>query len=204
MVTIIDFGGGNLRSVQKSFEHIGYEAVITSSPEDVLKATHVVFPGNGAFGDCMSGLRRQGLFSAIHDFVKTGNPFLGICIGMQSLFEKSFEFGVHDGFGYVEGVVQRFPQELLDKGMKIPHTGWNSVHFKENNPLFKNIQQDAYFYFVHSYYCSCVNSEDVVGMTDYGIDFVSAVQKDNIMGVQFHPEKSQKYGLKLLENFCKL
>ena len=137
-------------------------------------------------------------------FIQKGNPFLGICIGMQALFEKSYEFGVHDGLGYIKGVVKRFSDELIMKGMKIPHTGWNSVHFKENHPVFKDIKQDSYFYFVHSFYGECADEKNIQGRTNYGIDFVSAVTYENITGVQFHPEKSQQAGLKLMENFCNL
>ncbi len=204
MVTIIDFGAGNLRSVQKSVEYVGFQAEIVSDADIVRKASHVIFPGNGAFGDCLYGMKKHGLISAVDEFIKKGNPFLGICIGMQSLFEKSYEFGVHDGLGYIEGVVQKFPEELISQGMKIPHTGWNSVHFKENHPVFKNIKQDSYFYFVHSFYGECKNESNIQGITSYGIDFVSAVTYENITGVQFHPEKSQQAGLKLLENFCNL
>lgn len=204
MVTIIDFGGGNLRSVQKSIEYVGFEAEITNDAETVSKATHLVFPGNGAFGDCMAGMAKYGLISAVDEVIKKGNPFLGICIGMQSLFDKSYEFGVHSGLGYISGVVKRFPDELISKGMKIPHTGWNSVHFNENHPVFRGIKQDSYFYFVHSYYGQCSKEENILGRTNYGIDFVSAVTYENITGVQFHPEKSQQAGLKLLENFCNL
>lgn len=204
MITIIDFGGGNLRSVQKSIEYVGFQAEITNDAETVRKATHLVFPGNGAFGDCMAGMAKYGLISAVDEVIKKGNPFLGICIGMQSLFEKSYEFGVHSGLSYIEGVVKRFPDELISKGMKIPHTGWNSVHFKEDHPVFRGIKQDSYFYFVHSYYGECKKEENILGTTSYEIDFVSAVTSENITGVQFHPEKSQQAGLKLLENFCNL
>ena len=172
MITIIDFGGGNLRSVQKSIEYVGFQAEITSDAELVRKASHVVFPGNGAFGDCMAGMKKQGLVSAVDEFIKKGNPFLGICIGMQALFEKSYEFGVHDGLGYIKGVVKRFPEELISKGMKIPHTGCNSVHFKENHPVFKGIKQDSYFYFVYSYYGVCDNEENIKGITNYEFDIV--------------------------------
>lgn len=204
MITIIDFGGGNLRSVQKSIEYVGFPAEITSDPEIIRKASHIVFPGNGAFGDCMAGLRDQNIIPAIDEVIKKGNPFLGICIGMQTLCERSYEFGTHDGLGYIKGEVNRFPDDILKNGMKIPHTGWNSIHFKENHPVFKDIPQDSYFYFVHSYYLTCDNQENVLGVTNYGIDFVSAIIYENITGVQFHPEKSQKAGLKLLENFCNL
>lgn len=204
MITIIDFGGGNLRSVQKSIEYVGFEAEITDDAEIVRKATHIVFPGNGAFGDCMEGLSKKGLISAIDEVIKKGNPFLGICIGMQALFEKSYEFGVHNGLGYISGAVKRFPESLIENGMKIPHTGWNNVHFNEKHPVFAGIKQDSYFYFVHSYYGECTVEANILGKTNYGIDFVSAVTYENITGVQFHPEKSQQSGLKLLENFCNL
>ncbi len=204
MITIIDFGGGNLRSVQKAIEHVGFEAEITSDAEIVKRAEHLIFPGNGAFGDSMAGLRKNGLISAIDEVIQKGNPFLGICIGMQCLFQKSYEFGIHEGLGYIEGVVKKFPDELIKDNMKIPHTGWNTVHFKENHPVFKDIKQDSYFYFVHSYYCQCIDEKNILSTTDYGTEFTSAVTYENITGVQFHPEKSQQAGLKLLENFCRL
>lgn len=194
MITIIDFGGGNLRSVQKSIEYIGFKAEITSDAETVRKASHIIFP-QWCIWRLYSRMKKQGLVSAVDEFIQKGNPFLGICIGMQALFEKSYEFGVHDGLGYIKGVVKRFSDELIMKGMKIPHTGWNSVHFKENHPVFKDIKQDSYFYFVHSFYGECADEKNIQGRTNYGIDFVSAVTYENITGVQFHPEKASRQGL---------
>lgn len=203
MITILDYGAGNLRSVQKSIEYIGYKAEITNDPEVVSRAELLVFPGNGAFGDCMTQVKQNGLYDAILEVINKGNPFLGICIGMQLLFEKGYEFGTHEGFKFFQGDVSKFPDEMKSLGYKIPHTGWNSCHINTNHPLFRDIEQDSYFYFVHSYFASGAKENHVIGKTNYHIDFISAVASDNIMAVQFHPEKSQKAGLKLLENFCK-
>lgn len=203
-IIIIDYGAGNLRSVQKSFEFIGFPAKISSDCKEIERASHLVFPGNGAFGKCMKGLEDLGIKQAIDTFIKKGNPFLGLCIGLQALFDKSFEFGEHNGLGYISGKIKRFPEELLAKGFKIPQIGWNSVYFEKEHRLFKNIPNDTYFYFIHSFYAECNDKCDVIGRTEYGIEYTSAVSKENIHAVQFHPEKSQKYGLEILKNFCNM
>ncbi len=199
MIVVVDYGRGNLRSVQKAFEYLGYNAVITSDPEVILKADKVVLPGVGAFGDCMDNLRKMGLAEAVLDFVRSGKPFLGICLGLQLLFTYSEEFGPVEGLGIVKGKVVRFA-----KGMKIPHMGWNQIEIVNKNPLLEGVKDGDYFYFVHSYYV--VPDEDSVTatVTDYGVKFVSMINKDNIFATQFHPEKSQKKGLLILDNFAKL
>lgn len=204
MIAIIDYGASNLRSVQKAFEYIGQEAQIVSDEKSIMSADRIVLPGNGAFGDCISALKSAGLISVIDRFIETERPFLGICMGMQLLFDKSLEFGVNEGFGYIKGVVRRFPQLVLEKGYKIPHTGWNYVKQIETHKLFNGIEDNTPFYFVHSYYADNYGGSNVIGACDYCGLFTAAVAKNNIMGVQFHPEKSQKAGLKLLENFCSL
>lgn len=204
MVAVIDYGASNLRSVKKAFEFIGERVIVTSSEDEILNADRLILPGNGAFGDCIDALKSLGLISAISRFIETGRPFLGICIGMQLLFDKSLEFGVNDGLGYIKGTVRRFPDDILKLGNKIPHTGWNTVKIEGEHPLFKGIEDNTYFYFVHSYYADNIGADSVIGSAEYGMNFTAAVAKDNILGVQFHPEKSQKYGLKLLSNFCSL
>lgn len=203
-IIIIDYGAGNLRSVQKSFEFIGFPAKISQEASEIERASHLVFPGNGAFGKCMHGLESLNIKEAIDIFIKKGNPFLGLCIGLQALFDKSYEFGEHKGLGYIKGEIKRFPENLLQDGLKIPQIGWNSVHFERENRLFKNIPNDTYFYFIHSFYATCADQANVIGSTEYGIKYTSAVSKENIHAVQFHPEKSQKYGLEILKNFCNM
>ncbi|BAT72498.1 glutamine amidotransferase [Thermosulfidibacter takaii ABI70S6] len=199
MIAVVDYGRGNLRSVQKAFEHLGYTAEVTSDPDEILKADKVVLPGVGAFGDCMDNLKKYGLIDAVVDFVKSGKPFLGICLGLQLLFTYSEEFGPVEGLNLVKGKVVRFP-----KGLKVPHMGWNQVEMVRENPLLKGIKDGDFFYFVHSYYVVPENEEVVSTFTDYSIKFVSMINKDNIFACQFHPEKSQKVGLKVLDNFAKL
>lgn len=168
-------------------------------PMKFLKADKVVLPGVGAFGDCMDNLKKYGLIDAVVDFVKSGKPFLGICLGLQLLFTYSEEFGPVEGLNLVKGKVVRFP-----KGLKVPHMGWNQVEMVRENPLLKGIKDGDFFYFVHSYYVVPENEEVVSTFTDYSIKFVSMINKDNIFACQFHPEKSQKVGLKVLDNFAKL
>ncbi len=204
MIAVIDYGAGNLRSVQKAFEYLGQDVRIISDEKDVSSADRLVLPGNGAFGDCVSALKSAGFISAVNRFVETGRPFLGICIGMQLLFDKSLEFGVHEGFGYIGGTVRRFPDTVLKSGFKIPHTGWNYVKIEKRHRLFDGIEDGAPFYFVHSYYADNYGGENVIASCDYCGVFTAAVARDNVAGVQFHPEKSQKAGLKLLSNFCSM
>ena len=199
MITIIDYGMGNLQSVYNAFENLGFPAKISNNPNDVKSADKVVLPGVGAFKDCLVGVVSGGFKDEIFEFINKKRPFLGICVGMQMLFEKSFEFGEHDGFGFIKGFVQKFPQNIVDKGMKVPHMGWNSVKVLKDHPLLKGVVDGSFLYFVHSFYAPV--NEDTILECNYGVDFSAAVAKENIMGVQFHPEKSQALGLRILKNF---
>jgi glutamine amidotransferase len=198
MIVVVDYGMGNLRSVQKGFEKVGARAVISRDPEEIAKADKMVLPGVGAFAKCMENLTELGLVPPILDFIKTGKPFLGICLGLQLLFEESEEFGAHEGLKVIPGKVRAFPKDM---GLKIPHMGWNSVRFTRSHPLFKGIEDGAYFYFVHSYYVDPENSQDALAESEYGQSFVCAASKENVVATQFHPEKSQSLGLRILENF---
>jgi glutamine amidotransferase len=197
-VILIDAGTGNLRSVQKALESLGANVERTDRPQKVLSGRGVVLPGVGAFGDFMSGLRAQGFEDVIKDAVKHGIPLLGICVGMQALFEIGEEMGTHAGLGLLVGRVVRFAESL---SVKIPHTGWNQIEIKKDAQIFNEIKAGAYVYFNHSYYCQAWNSSDIIATTDYGLTFACAVQRENIFGVQFHPEKSQMVGLRILKNF---
>ena len=200
-VVLIDAGTGNLRSVQKALESLGAEVCRTADPQDISSAGKVVLPGVGAFGDFMSGMRERGLEQAVKDVVRRGILLLGICVGMQVLFEIGEEMGEHAGLGLLPGRVLRFP-ELL--GVKIPHTGWNQIEASKDAPLFAGIPPGAYVYFNHSYYCQPSEASDVSAVTDYGLSYACAVGRGNVFGVQFHPEKSQRVGLKILENFIRM
>ena len=209
MIAIIDYGMGNLRSVQKGFEKVGYDTIVTSNSEDILSADGVVLPGVGAFKDCMNNLREGKLIDPIHKIIEEGKPFLGICLGLQLLFTESEEFGIHKGLGIIKGRVVKF--SFSTQGLKIPHMGWNSIkksgQKNQFSPMFEGIPDNSYFYFVHSYYVVPEDDNIVASKTDYGIDFVSSISKDNIFACQFHPEKSQEMGLRLLKNFgdiCKV
>jgi len=197
-VILIDAGTGNLRSVQKALESIGATVLRTDEPQKVLSGRRVVLPGVGAFGGFMSGLRARGLEDAVKETAKRGVPMLGICVGMQALFEVGEEMGEHVGLGLLTGKVVRFRESLP---VKIPHTGWNQVQTKKEARLFKGIHDGAYVYFNHSYYCQARNSADILATTEYGINYACAVANENIFGVQFHPEKSQEVGLRILKNF---
>ena len=197
-VVLIDAGTGNLRSVQKALEAVGANVLRTDDPKKVVSGGRVVLPGVGAFGDFMSGLRARGLEEAVNDTVQRGIPLLGICVGMQALFEIGEEMGEHKGMGLLQGKVVKFADSL---SVKIPHTGWNQLETRNDARLFDQVNDGAYVYFNHSYYCQPWNSSDVLATTDYGINYACAVRRENIFGVQFHPEKSQAVGLKILENF---
>ncbi len=199
MICIIDYGAGNLRSVQKAVEHCGAETIVSSSARDILRADKVIFPGVGAFGNAMEAIRQRDLQDAVPDFIHSGKPFLGICLGMQLLFENSQENPDVPGFGIFKGQVKRFPQNL-----KVPHLGWNRLIQTHASPLWRAIPQDAYFYFAHSYHVAPHNDKIIVGQCDYFEKYTVAVRKDSVFGLQFHPEKSQKYGLKILDNFIAL
>ncbi len=197
-IVLIDAGTGNLRSVQKALEAVGANVLRTDDPKKVVSGGRVVLPGVGAFGDFMSGLRARGLEEAVNDAAQRGIPLLGICVGMQALFEVGEEMGEHKGLGLLQGKVVKFADSL---SVKIPHTGWNQLEVKNDARLFDQVDAGAYVYFNHSYYCQPQNSSDILATTDYGMNYACAVQCENIFGVQFHPEKSQAVGLKILKNF---
>ena len=204
MIVIIDYGMGNLRSVQKAFESVGAEAKISSNPAEILNASAVVLPGVGAFGDCMRNLETLNLTDVVHKSIQSGKPFLGICLGLQLLFETSEEFGPVRGLGVLRGKVARFSFPATGELLKVPHMGWNSVNVMKHTPFFESIPDDSYFYFVHSYYVLPDDPEIVATTTSYGINFASGIQRDNIYAFQFHPEKSQSRGLALLKKFSQL
>lgn len=201
MIVIIDYGVGNLASVQKGFARAGYDALITGDPEEVKTAGGLVLPGVGAFQAGMQNLNQRGFIPAIKRFVQENKPLLGICLGMQLLFEESEENGINPGLGILPGRVVKFN---LPHDFKVPHMGWNQVKKKNSFPLFKGIPPDAYFYFVHSYYAVPSKDSLVGGVTDYGLDFPAAVGDRQVFGVQFHPEKSSVYGIQVLKNFGEL
>jgi glutamine amidotransferase len=200
-VILIDAGTGNLRSVQKALENVGANVERTDDPKKVLTGGRVILPGVGAFGDFMTGLRQCGLEDSVTQIVQRGIPLLGICVGMQALFEVGEEMGDHKGLGLLEGKVMRFAESLH---VKIPHTGWNELEVRNDAFLFKGINSGAYVYFNHSYYCQAKNLSDVIARTDYGLSYACAVRRENIYGVQFHPEKSQAVGLQILKNFLEM
>lgn len=201
-IAVIDYGAGNLRSVAKAFEHLGYKAIITSEPSIIKDTARAVLPGVGAFGSCFSALKNKGLDTVVKDFIKTGKPFLGICVGMQMLFEKSFEFGENKGLGLLKGEACRFPEEIVSKGFKIPHTGWNTLDIKQSShPVMAGLKSGAYAYFVHSYKVEASDKKVIVAECEHGVRFTAIASFENIFGVQFHPEKSQKTGLRILKNF---
>ena len=196
-VAIIDYGIGNLRSVQKAFATTGCEAAVTSDDAKLRAAEKLVLPGVGAFGACMKALIERGFDRLVRERVAQGTPMLGVCVGMQMLFEQSEEFGPTPGLGLLSGNVRRFPEGVLS-----PQVGWNQMKQRHNHPLFHRIDDDAYFYFVHSFYAEPTNSDVTIGETEYYVNYASVVAQENICGVQFHPEKSQAMGLQLLLNFA--
>ncbi|RMG73021.1 MAG: imidazole glycerol phosphate synthase subunit HisH [Nitrospirae bacterium] len=200
MIAIVDYGMGNLKSVEKGFHKVSCQALVTSDPKVIDSASGIVVPGVGAFRDCIGHLKELGLVDVIYRSIEKGKPYLGICLGLQLLFTQSEEFGLYEGLDIVKGRVKRFP----DMGLKIPHMGWNRVHLVKTPPVFEGIENDSYFYFVHSYYVEPEDKALVAATTDYGIEFTSMLWKDNIIAMQFHPEKSQRLGLKVLENFGRL
>ena len=202
MLGIVDYNIGNLASVQNAILKVGESAKIESDPSKLKDYDKIILPGVGAFGDAMEHLQKSGMQEAILDFVKSGKFLLGICLGMQLLFQKSYEFGEHSGLGLLEGEIIHFEKAALKKGEKIPHMGWNLVKKVKNSALLEGLEDSFYLYFVHSYYLG--ESKNALGMSHYGIDFVSIVQKENIFGIQPHPDKSHNVGLKILKNFVKL
>lgn len=201
MVAIIDYDAGNIKSVEKALLHLGEEVIITRDREQILNSDKVILPGVGAFGDAMEKLRSYGLDKVIYEVVERKIPFLGICLGLQLLFEKSDETPGVKGLGILPGEILRIPDK---EGIKIPHMGWNSVKIKENARIFKDIPQDSYVYFVHSYYLKAGREEDVAATTEYSTLIHAAVEHDNVFACQFHPEKSSEIGLKILKNFVEL
>jgi glutamine amidotransferase len=197
MIAIIDYGMGNLRSVQAGLEFVGQEAFVTDDPQKIADAPAVILPGVGAFGDAITKLERTGLGDAFCRAVQSGKPCLGICLGLQLLFSKSDEGGSYDGLGIIHGRVTRFSNQL-----KVPHMGWNQIEIKKPDvPIFRDIPDNSYVYFVHSYYVDPEDESFIATTTNYGIDFTSMIAKDNLFATQFHPEKSQKIGLQMLRNF---
>jgi glutamine amidotransferase len=208
-ITIIDYGMGNLRNVQKAFEHMGIAARISSLPEELDRADGWVLPGVGAFGDAMDNLHAAGLVEPIRRGVAQGKPLLGICLGLQLLFDESTEMGVHRGLGVLSGRVIRFEDGMEHAGqtLKVPHVGWNQFHVSEqgaSSPLLAGVPDGSYAYFVHSYYVVPAEPSAALAMTDYGVDFASVVGRGNVFGAQPHPEKSQEVGLRLLQNFARI
>jgi len=202
VIAIIDYGMGNLRSVSKAFEAVGHRPVVTRDVTKIKNASHVVLPGVGAFGDCMANLGRYDLVEPIRLTIQSGKPFLGICLGLQLLFTESEEFGFHKGLGIISGRVRRFRvDEREGMGLKIPHMGWNQVNFQRPCPLFKGIADGAHWYFIHSYFVDPSDRQIAATTTTYGVPFVSSIWRDNVVGCQFHPEKSQTVGLQLIRNF---
>ena len=199
MIAIIDYGMGNLRSVQKALEFVGQNAVITDDISVMEKADKLVLPGVGAFGDAIATIRNKGIDKVIYDGVNKDKPFLGICLGMQMVFDKSYEYGEYKGLGLIPGTIQ-----LLPDNVKKPHIGWNNLNIKMREPLFENVGESPYVYFVHSYYLQAENENDVAATTEYITHVHASVEHDNIFACQFHPEKSGDVGLQILKNFCEL
>ena len=207
MIAIVDYGMGNLRSVQKAIEKVGYKADVTRSPKHIADADAVILPGVGAFKDCMDNLDRLNLIAPVLKAIASGKPFLGICLGLQLLFSESLEFGHHPGLDVIKGVVKPFSPTMPDPEcpgglLKIPHMGWNSIQHQKPVAALNGIDDGAYFYFVHSYYVEPEDEAVVATRTDYGGEFVSAIAFDNILATQFHPEKSQHQGLNILRDFA--
>ena len=205
MIAIIDYGMGNLRSVQKGFEAVGAKAIVTSDSKKILSARSVVLPGVGAFKACMDNLEKFDLIDTVKQSVQSGKPFLGICLGLQLLFSQAEEFGSVSGLGILKGKVVGF-KDAPNSGdpLKIPHMGWNNVEVKPSHPLFDSVPNQSYFYFVHSYYVVPEDRATVATTTNYGIEFVSGIHHENIHAFQFHPEKSSDQGLDIIKSFIEL
>jgi imidazole glycerol-phosphate synthase subunit HisH len=201
MITIVDYGMGNLRSVQKGFEKLGFDARVTEQSEEIRRAEKLVLPGVGAFADAMQGLRSRQMVEPVRDFISSGRPFFGICLGMQLLFDWGYEDGEYEGLGVLPGKVVRF---AANPGYKVPHMGWNQLRVRRPAPLLNGVEDGSFVYFVHSYYVLPMDDSITTAETDYGGSFTSIVWRDNIFATQFHPEKSQQVGLRLLRNFAEL
>lgn len=203
MIGIIDYNIGNLASVKNAFRLLGEATVVESDPEKFHTYDKLILPGVGAFGDAMEHLRARGMDEALKAYARSGNYMLGICLGMQLLFERSDEFGEHEGLGLVKGEVQAFEPERFDHSLKVPHMGWNRM-FTTDHPLFASLDDQHYLYFVHSFHAVCADESNSIGRTFYGYEFTSAVANANVLGIQPHPEKSHKNGLQILKNFIEL
>ena len=201
MIGIIDYDAGNIKSVEKALDYLGEKSMVTRDPQELLAADKVILPGVGSFGDAMENLKKYGLVPVIKKIVGDQIPFLGICLGLQLLFESSEESPGVDGLGILRGKIKKIPPA---QGLKIPHMGWNSLELQNNGRLFRGIPQDTYVYFVHSYYLEAEEPEIVKAVTRYGTCIHASVEKENVFACQFHPEKSSRMGLKILENFAKL
>jgi len=206
MIGIIDYGMGNLHSVRKALEMSGAAVEIVTEAEQIAAADKIVLPGVGAFRDAISTLREKKLVEPITEFIESGKWFLGICLGLQLLFDRSYEDGEYEGLGVIRGQVRRFDfsGRADERELKIPHMGWNSLKIRDKVPLYQGLSQGAYVYFVHSYYVVPEDDSVIGTTTEHGVEFVSSIWRDNVMATQFHPEKSQKVGLKMLENFSEL
>lgn len=201
MIAVIDYDAGNIKSVEKALLFLGQEAIVTGDSKEILAADKVILPGVGAFGDAMVTIRSRGLDHVIRQVVENGTPFLGICLGLQLLFERSDEAPGVEGLGILGGEILRIPDQ---EGMKIPHMGWNSLHLENNGRLFRDIEENAYVYFVHSYYLKAKDESIVKASAEYGIHIHASVEKGNVFACQFHPEKSSDVGLHILKNFVEL
>ncbi len=199
MIAIVDYGAGNLKSVKCAMDRLGQDALVTCDAGEIASAAGVILPGVGAFRKAMDNLRESNLVDAIKEAAGSGKPFMGICLGYQLLFSESDEHGTHEGLDIIKGSVRHFAV-----GLKVPQMGWNQVRQERQTPLFEGVPDDSFFYFAHSYYVVPAESDVVIGSTDYNGRYASAIGKGNVYGLQFHPEKSAEYGLKILENFCRL
>jgi len=200
-IVLVDYGAGNMRSVQRALEAVGQQPLVTSDPRDLAHARGIVLPGVGSAQDAMRALARLDLIASLRDYAASGRPFLGVCVGQQLLFDASEEGGGVECLGILPGIVRRFPS---DRGLKVPQSGWNTVWLKYEHPLFDGIPNASYFYFVHSYYVDPAEREMTLGATEYGIDFASVVARENVVATQFHPEKSADLGLRLYANFARI
>ena len=201
MIAMIDYDAGNIKSVEKALQKLGADVVITKDPQEILNADKVILPGVGSFGDAMNNLKKYGLDEVIHQVVEKGTPFLGICLGLQLLFERSDESPEAVGLGILKGEIFRIPDA---EGLKIPHMGWNSLHLQNNGRLFNGLKENDYVYFVHSYYLKAEDESIVKATTNYSVNIHASVEKDNVFACQFHPEKSSDVGLQILKNFVEL
>lgn len=201
MIAIIDYDAGNLRSVEKALLSLGEEVLVTRDRTELLAADKVILPGVGNFGDAMEKLKAYDLVGVIHELAERGKPFLGICLGLQLLFERSDEAPGVEGLGILKGEILRIPDK---EGLKVPHIGWNSLHLQNEGRLFRDLHEGSYVYFVHSYYLKAENPQIVKATTEYGVTIDASVEQGNVFACQFHPEKSSRVGLKILENFAKL